>query len=90
MLFRRVELFADERENILGELDELRMGCWTLGGMRWMTILMLYDDIYTDAEARSPKLVQIDDDVREHPGVWKVQQTFADPGGTTSTGIRRR
>lgn len=87
-LFRRVELFADERENILGELDEA--SGWDADA--WADAMDdyfdAYDDIYTDAEARSPKLVQIDDDVREHPGVWKVQQTFADPEDNFDWGIR--
>ena len=87
-LFRRVELFADERENILGELDEV--SGWDADA--WADAMDdyfdAYDDIYTDAEARSPKLVQIDDNVREHPGVWKVQQTFADPEDNFDWGIR--
>ncbi|WP_424115408.1 DEAD/DEAH box helicase [Rothia dentocariosa] len=87
-LFRRVELFADERENILGELDEA--SGWDADA--WADAMDdyfdAYDDIYTDAEARSPKLVQIDDNVREHPGVWKVQQTFADPEDNFDWGIR--
>ncbi|WP_314890775.1 DUF3516 domain-containing protein [Rothia dentocariosa] len=87
-LFRRVELFADERENILGELDEA--SGWDADA--WADAMDdyfdAYDDIYTDAEARSPKLVQIDDDVQEHPGVWKVQQTFADPEDNFDWGIR--
>ena len=87
-LFRRVELFADERDRILGELDEV--SGWDADA--WADALDdyfdVYDDIYTDAEARSPKLVQIDDNVREHPGVWKVQQTFADPEDNFDWGIR--
>ena len=87
-LFRRVELFADERDRILGELDEV--SGWDADA--WADAMDdyfdAYDDIYTDAEARSPKLVQIDDNVREHPGVWKVQQTFADPEDNFDWGIR--
>ena len=87
-LFRRVELFADERDRVLGELDEV--SGWDADA--WADAMDdyfdAYDDIYTDAEARSPKLVQIDDNVREHPGVWKVQQTFADPEDNFDWGIR--
>ena len=87
-LFRRVELFADERDRILGELDEV--SGWDADA--WADAMDdyfdAYDDIYTDAEARSPKLVQIDDNVREHPGIWKVQQTFADPEDNFDWGIR--
>ena len=87
-LFRRVELFADERDRILGELDEVSgwdADAWADAMDDYFDV---YDDIYTDAEARSPKLVQIDDNVREHPGVWKVQQTFADPEDNFDWGIR--
>ncbi len=52
-LFRRVELFADERENIFGELDEA--SGWDADA--WADAMDdyfdAYDDIYTDAEARS-------------------------------------
>ncbi|MDO4898741.1 MAG: DUF3516 domain-containing protein [Rothia sp. (in: high G+C Gram-positive bacteria)] len=79
-LFRRVELFADERENILGELDGPRSG-WDAD--RWADAMDdyfdEYDDIFTDADARSPKLFELDDDVSEHPGIWKVRQILADP-----------
>lgn len=78
-LFRRVELFADEREKILGELDGERSG-WDAD--RWADAMDDFfddhEDIYTDADARSPKLFELDDDVSEHPGVWKVRQVLAD------------
>ena len=49
-----------------------------------------YEDIYTDAEARSPRLIEIDDDTAEHPGVWKVRQIFADPDDNHDFGIVAR
>lgn len=48
----------------------------------------VYDDIYTDADARSPRLVSMDEDTAAHPGVWKVQQSFADPEDNFDFGIR--
>ena len=87
-LFRRVELFADERDRILGELDEASGWDTDAWADAMDDYFDAYDDIYTDAEARSPKLVQIDDNVRDHPGVWKVQQTFADPEDNFDWGIR--
>ena len=61
-LFRRVELFADERDRALGALDEW---CgWDAD--RWADAMDdyfdVYDDIYTDADARSPRLVSMDED----------------------------
>ena len=87
-LFRRVELFADERDRALGALDEW---CgWDAD--RWADAMDdyfdTYDDIYTDADARSPRLVSMDEDTSAHPGVWKVQQSFADPEDNFDFGIR--
>ncbi len=78
-LFRRVELFAREDERALAELDA---GCgWDRD--RWAAAMDEYfdeyDDIYTDAQARSPQLVSIDEDSGSHPGFWLVRQTFSDP-----------
>ena len=47
-----------------------------------------YDDIFTDAAARSPRLVVIDENVKEHPGRWKVTQSFSDPEDNHDFGIR--
>ena len=90
-MFRRVELFADERDHLLGELDGERSG-WDAD--RWAEAMddyfEEYEDIYTDAEARSPRLIEIDDDTAEHPGVWKVRQIFADPDDNHDFGIVAR
>lgn len=86
-LFRRVELFADERDKVLGDLD----GESGWDADRWADAMDdyfdEYDDIYTDAEARNPHLLSIDDDVKEHPGIWKVRQTFSDPDSNNDFGI---
>ncbi|MEX3610009.1 DUF3516 domain-containing protein [Rothia sp. LK2588] len=78
-MFYRVELFAREKERALGELD----GESGWGEDRWADALddyfADYDDIFTDAAARSPQLVTIDDDTAAHPGVWRVRQVLSDP-----------
>ncbi|MFW0119107.1 DEAD/DEAH box helicase [Rothia sp. P5764] len=90
-LFRRVELFADERDKILGQLDGERSG-WDSD--RWADAMddyfEEYEDIYTDADARSPGLLTIDDDTAEHPGFWLVRQTFSDPDENHDFGIVAR
>ncbi|MFW0169234.1 DEAD/DEAH box helicase [Rothia sp. P4278] len=90
-LFRRVELFADERDKILGQLDGERSG-WDSD--RWADAMddyfEEYEDIYTDADARSPRLLTIDDDTAEHPGFWLVRQTFSDPEENHDFGIVAR
>lgn len=90
-LFRRVELFADERDKILGQLDGERSG-WDSD--RWADAMddyfEEYEDIYTDADARSPGLLTIDDDTAEHPGFWLVRQTFSDPEENHDFGIVAR
>ncbi|MFW0181565.1 DEAD/DEAH box helicase [Rothia sp. P5766] len=90
-LFRRVELFADERDKILGQLDGERSG-WDSD--RWADAMddyfEEYEDIYTDADARSPRLLTIDDDTAEHPGFWLVRQTFSDPDENHDFGIVAR
>lgn len=88
-MFRRVELFADERERILGDLDGELSG-WDAD--RWADAMDDYfddyDDIFTDAAARSPQLLQIDDEVAAHPGVWKVRQVLSDPEDNHDWAIR--
>lgn len=90
-LFRRVELFADERDRMLGDLDGERSG-WDAD--RWAEAMDdyfdEYEDIYTDADARSPRLLTIDDDEGEHPGFWLVRQTFSDPEENHDFGITAR
>lgn len=76
-LFRRVELFARERWDELGELD--REAGWT--AVRWAEVGEQYfaehADVGTGADARGPALLII---TRE-PGVWHVRQILDDPAG---------
>lgn len=89
-LFRRVELFADERDRILGELDGESSG-WDAD--RWAEAMddyfEEYEDLYTDAEARSPKLFKLDE-AGGGQGFWAVEQTFSDPEDNHDFGIRAR
>lgn len=83
-MFRRVELFADEKEKQLGELDAEHG--WD--AKRWAEAMdeyfEEYDDIYTDAEARAPRHVTLD---TSDPDVWTVRQTFSDPEDNFDFGI---
>jgi hypothetical protein len=84
-LFRRVELAALERHDLLGELDsdagwdadtwaDAMDGYWDE-----------YDDLGTGPDARGPKLLMIEEEP-EH-GLWRVRQAFADPDGDHGWGI---
>lgn len=83
-MFRRVELFAEEKDRLLGELDA--ESGWDAD--RWAGALdeyfEEYDDIYTDAEARSPRHLSID---REDGTVWRLRQAFSDPQDNFDFGI---
>lgn len=83
-MFRRVELFAEEKEKLLGELD----GEHGWDADRWADALDEYfdeyDDIYTDADARAPRHLTMD---RSDPEVWKVRQAFSDPADNFDYGI---
>ncbi|WP_203655868.1 DEAD/DEAH box helicase [Actinocatenispora rupis] len=76
-LFRRVELAALRRYDLLGELDAERgfdADDWRDG------LAPYYDehaDIGTGPDARGPKLLQID----QQPGRWLVRQVLDDPAG---------
>ena len=89
-MFQRVELFAQEKEKVLGALDEATG--WNRE--RWAAAMDEYfddhEDIYTDAQSRGPSLIRID----EHPGgpdgFWTVTQVFDDPDGHHDWGINAR
>ncbi|MDI2097905.1 DEAD/DEAH box helicase [Ruicaihuangia caeni] len=75
-LFRRVELAALRRYDALAALEERG---WS--AEQWQAALEPYwsehDWIGTDAAARGPGMITID----EEPGRWKARQTLADPVG---------
>ncbi|GAA2006872.1 DUF3516 domain-containing protein [Nakamurella flavida] len=82
-LFRRLELLAHERYDLLGELDGA--DGWNADGYReamagyWDE----YDDLGIGPDARSSALVQIT------PGatVWTARQVFEDPAGDRDWGL---
>jgi superfamily II RNA helicase len=78
-LFRRVELFALRRYDLLDELDP------DFGG--WFEALegyyAEYPELGTGPDARGPALLVID----EQPGRWVVRQVFDDPAGDHDWGI---
>jgi superfamily II RNA helicase len=82
-MFRRVELAALRRYDLLGALDDA--GEWTAD--RWAEALEEYyeeyDSLGSGPDARGPKLLLID----ESPGVWRVRQVFDDPAGDHDWGI---
>jgi superfamily II RNA helicase len=82
-LFRRVELAALQRWELLGELDA--EAGWDAAA--WAAALEPYfaehDSIGTGADARGPAMLIID----ELPGLWSVRQIFDDPEGDHDWGL---
>lgn len=82
-LFRRVELAAIRRYDLLGELDKDA----GFDAARWAESLAPYWDEYdvigTEMSARSTAFLMID----EQPGQWLVRQIFEDPSGDRDWGI---
>jgi len=80
-MFRRVQLAARRATGELGELDP------EFGAQAWEDALdgyfAEYDEIGTDADARGPALLMIN----EEPRRWQVRQIFADPEGDRDWGI---
>ncbi|TDD41424.1 DUF3516 domain-containing protein [Nonomuraea terrae] len=77
-MFRLVELCALEKDEELGELAP---------DVDWGAALDAYydehEEILTDAGARGPALLRIE----EESGLWKVRQTIKDPAGDGDWGI---
>jgi hypothetical protein len=82
-MFRRVELFALERSDELGELDGT--AGWDVAA--WEAAMddyfEEYDSVGVGPEARGPALIAIE----TGPSIWKVRQTFDDPAGDRDWGI---
>jgi superfamily II RNA helicase len=80
-LFRRVELAALRRWDLLGELD----GDDGFDAQAWREALDPYfddhDEIRTGADARGPRLLIVDEAPEEAPGTWQVRQILDDPAG---------
>ncbi|EIV92221.1 RNA helicase [Frankia sp. QA3] len=90
-LFRRVELAALRRYDLLGELDGAAGVAAGEGPVfdaaGWQQALAGYyaehDEIGTGPDARGPGLLLLD----ERPGVWTARQIFDDPAGDHDWGI---
>jgi hypothetical protein len=82
-LFRRVELAAIKRYDLLGELDKDA----GFDAQAWSEALAPYweeyDEIGTQMSARAAAFLMID----ERPGQWLVRQIFEDPAGDRDWGI---
>lgn len=82
-LFRRVDLFARQRWDQLGDLD----GGSGWPAQRWEELGDNYfdehDDVGTGADARGPALLIID----RQPGRWQVRQILDDPAGDHDWGF---
>jgi hypothetical protein len=76
-MFRRVELAALRRYDVLGELDST--AGWD--AERWRDAVEAYfteyDRMGTGGDARNPALLQVEPGER----VWRVRQVFDDPAG---------
>ena len=85
--FRRVELAALRRVDLLGDLDEEHG--WDAEA--WADALEGYfaehDEIGTGPDARGPGFLLIDTDPEGRPGHWAVRQVFDDPAGDHDWGI---
>jgi hypothetical protein len=82
-MFRRVELAALRRYDLLGELDA-EAG---FDADAWAEAMAGYyadhDALQTGGDARGPALIVI----TEEPGRWRVRQIFDDPAGDHDWGI---
>ncbi|WP_374159981.1 DEAD/DEAH box helicase [Mycobacterium sp. G7A2] len=82
-LFRRVQLFARERWDELGELDSA--AGWT--ALRWAEAGEAYftehESVGTGADARGPALLVFD----RRPDIWRVRQILDDPAGDHDWGF---
>ncbi|MDO5492309.1 MAG: DUF3516 domain-containing protein [Nesterenkonia sp.] len=87
-MFLRAELFADERESRLEELDGEDSG-WDAArwGAAMDAFFEIYDDVYVDAQARGPGLIRIDEAPPEAPGFWRAVQVLDDSAGNHDWGV---
>jgi hypothetical protein len=86
-LFRRVELAALRRHDLLGELDG--EDGWDAEAWReaMAGYFAEYDDLGTGPDARGPALLIVDEAPEGRPGFWRVRQIFDDPDRDRDWGI---
>ncbi|GAA1819187.1 DEAD/DEAH box helicase [Nesterenkonia flava] len=82
-MFRRAELFAQEKEEALAGLEP--EGSEFTTPDRWGEALDAffdeYEDVYVDAKARSADLFRLDRSPAEKPGFWRAVQVLDDDQG---------
>ncbi|WP_308468943.1 DEAD/DEAH box helicase [Rathayibacter soli] len=84
-LFRRVQLAALEHYEELGALrDDYPAGAWASDLDAYFAE---HTQILTDADARNPMMLVIDDSAAATDHVWRVRQVLADPAGDHDWGI---
>ena len=82
-MFRRVELAALRRYDLLGELDEEGGYDAELWAEAMAGYYADHASLQTGADARGPALITI----TEQPDTWRVRQIFDDPAGDHDWGI---
>lgn len=91
-MFRRAELFAQEKEEALaaGEREHSPDSPWA-DAERWSEALDAffdeYDDVYVDAQARSGEYFRLNTSPQEADGFWHAVQVLDDDQGNHDMGI---
>ncbi|MGO1522122.1 MAG: DEAD/DEAH box helicase [Nesterenkonia sp.] len=85
-MFRRAELFANEREEALAALEREHSPTSEFASPdRWAQALDAffdeYDDVYTDEKARSAAHFRLDKQPADRPGFWHAVQVLDDDQG---------
>jgi superfamily II RNA helicase len=84
-LFHRVQLAALEHYDELGALpDEYSADAWASDLDAYFAE---HDQILTDADARNPAMLTVDESVADTEAVWRVRQVLADPAADHDWGI---
>ncbi|WP_370644382.1 DEAD/DEAH box helicase [Nesterenkonia sp. LB17] len=90
-LFLRAELFAQEKEAKLAELDAEHGWDKDRWGQALDAYFNIYEDLYTDAQSRGPSLVRIDVSPKDTPDperrYWRAVQVLDDPDSHHDWGI---
>ncbi|MEO8908552.1 MAG: DUF3516 domain-containing protein, partial [Microbacteriaceae bacterium] len=84
-LFRRVQLAALEHYDELGALpDDYPADAWASDLDAYF---VEHTQILTDADARNPVMLVIDESAAASESIWRVRQVLADPAGDHDWGI---
>ncbi|WP_324615127.1 DEAD/DEAH box helicase [Nesterenkonia sedimenti] len=91
-MFRRAELFQQEKEEALAALEREHNpdSVWASAD-QWGDALDAffdeYEDVYVDAKARSAELFRVNKNPADKPGFWHVVQVFDDDQANHDWGI---